>query len=474
MKIEKTLLILLLITNNSFAQCYSKIISYSRNYIALQTDGTLWSKGTTYYRKLLGFGDIPAPAEFTQIGTDNNWTENISVNGVNVFAIKTDGTLWVWGSNYPSGAAGLGTYDDLGYFTPRQIGTDTNWTTVSAGGGFTVATKTDGTLWTCGYNNSGQLGTGNIDDNYKTNVLTQVGTENNWTKVFTGDTNRAYAIKTDGTLWSWGGEGNFIGYADANQNNNYRIPQQIGTDTWQTISVESFGPITQGIKTDGSLWSWGISNFQCYYYGNGIDAFSSQIPVRIGNDSDWQEIHVGQGTIQALKTNGTRWGWGRNTNGQELGTGTGMIGGVVTLVTQLDNNTDWKRLNIDIREAGYGDGIKESDALYHWGNNNLNVVSPTPILFSPNTCTLGVDDFNSTSIFAYPNPVQNYIHIHFNDNGSSDTQISVFNQLGQKLLSQNVEIVNQECKLNLSCYAAGIYFLTLEMNGKIFKIKVIK
>lgn len=475
MKTAKLLLFLFLISNNSFAQCYTKIVSYSRNYIALQTDGTLWAKGTAFNYGLLGFGNSDYIAEFTQIGTDSNWTDNISQNGVNVFAIKADGTLWVWGSNFPSGSAGLGTYDELGYFVPTQIGSDTNWSKVSSGSGFTIAIKTDGTLWAWGQNSGGRLGTGNLDNTYKTNVPIQVGTETNWANVFAENSTSAYAIKTDGTLWSWGNSGNYIGYANANINNNYRSPHQVGTDTWLTLAVSSFGPMTDGIKTDGSLWGWGLSNFQTYYFGNGIDNFSSQTPVRIGVDSNWKEICIGAGTTQALKSNGTRWGWGRNTNGQELGIGTGVIGGAITMVTQLTADTDWKRLNIDIWEAGYGDGIKDNNALYHWGNTHLNIVYPAPTLFSTTTCTLlGLDDFRQNSIIVYPNPISDFTNIHVNENLGSQIEVSIINQLGQELLSKKIEIVKQEFTLNLSNYASGVYYLTLKNFGQTFKTKLIK
>jgi len=472
MKTVKSLLFLFLVTNHSFAQCYSKIVSYSRNYIALQTDGTLWSKGTTYDRRLLGFGDNPPPTVFTQIGTDNNWTDNISINSSNVFAIKTDGTLWVWGAN--STSAGLGSDDYISFITPTQVGTDSNWAKVSAGSGFTIAIKTDGTLWVWGNNTGGKLGVGNTDDLYKTNIPIQVGFETNWLKVFSGTKELAYAIKTDGTLWSWGNNGNYIGYINANSNNNYRTPHQLGTDTWSTIAVGGIFPMTDGIKTDGSLWGWGSSNFQSYLFGNGIDIYSSQTPVRIGNDSDWKNIYIGQSTTFALKVNSTRWGWGSNGTGYQLGMGAGMTSNITT-PTQLDTDTDWKSLNIDSFESGnYGDGIKENNSLYHWGNTNQNIIYPSPTLFSATNCTLGLDDFLKNKVTIYPNPIRDFTNIHINENLGSQIEVSIINQLGQELLVQKKEIVNYDFTLNLSNYDSGVYYLTLKSFGHTYNTKLIK
>lgn len=472
MKTIKLFLFLYLITSNSFAQCYSKIVSYGRCYIALQTDGTLWSKGANFNRRLLGFGDVPPPAEFTQIGTDSNWTENICITSSNVFAIKTDGTLWVWGSNNINGSAGLGTFDFVNYITPTQVGTENNWAKVAQGSAFTLGVKTDGTLWTWGSNAKGSLGVGNLDDLYKTNVPIQVGTDNNWKNVYTGITRLAYAIKTDGTLWSWGNDGIYLGYPNATANNNFRSPKQVGTDTWQTIAIGLQGPMIDGIKSDGTLWGWGYSFQGSYMFGNGTDIFSSEFPIQIGTASDWKEIGLAQSTTLGLKTNGTRWGWGQNGSGYILGMGAGLTADV-TVPTQLDLDTDWKTVSIDLAD-GAGDGIKQTNTLYHWGNNHQNIVVQVPTLFSSTNCTLGVSDFEAGLITTYPNPVSDYLHIRLNQNTSQNAEISLFNQLSQKVFSQNTEIVSQEMILDISNYASGVYFLTLKINAQVYKTKIIK
>jgi alpha-tubulin suppressor-like RCC1 family protein len=119
----------------------------------------------------------------------------VSAGGISASAIKTDGTLWVWG-------VGIG-----GASTPvTTFAGGTNWKQVSTGYNHTAAIKTDGTLWVWGQNDKGQVGNAST-----TNVLTPVTTfagGNNWKQVGCGGENLvgalSAAIKTDGTLWVWG------------------------------------------------------------------------------------------------------------------------------------------------------------------------------------------------------------------------------------------------------------------------------
>ena len=112
--------------------------------------------------------------------------------------------LWAWGNN-DFGQLGDGTYD-LGTSVPTQIGADNDWTAVAAGAYLSTAIKADGTLWAWGNNEVGRLGNGTNDQG--TNVPVQVGLDRDWVAVdnskfdiFEGYT---LALKTDGSLWSWG------------------------------------------------------------------------------------------------------------------------------------------------------------------------------------------------------------------------------------------------------------------------------
>jgi alpha-tubulin suppressor-like RCC1 family protein len=111
-------------------------------------------------------------------------------------AIKTDGSLWAWGSNW-GGQLGDGTFEPKE--SPVQVGTGYAGAAL-AGGWHTAAVKSDGSLWTWGYNGAGGLGLGDTDDR---NIPERVGTANDWAVVALS-ADWSLALKTDGSLWTWG------------------------------------------------------------------------------------------------------------------------------------------------------------------------------------------------------------------------------------------------------------------------------
>ena len=159
----------------------------------------------------------------------SNWSF-IEAGRFTGFAIKTDGTLWAWG-NGDRGTLGLNTENN--YSSPKQVGLLTNWKTVSNNtvSQATFATKTDGTLWSWGWNPDGQLGLGNRT---AYSSPKQVGSLTNW-QVAIGGRDFAFAIKTDGTLWSWGL--NSSGQLGLGNRTSYSSPKQVGSLTdWVTVA----------------------------------------------------------------------------------------------------------------------------------------------------------------------------------------------------------------------------------------------
>ena len=214
------IVLFLLIITQINAQCWQSISALKFHRLALKTEGTLWSWGSNQNGQL-GDGTYIDKNVPTQIGTATNW-QSISGGEGHSLGVKTDGTLWTWGDNN-YGQLGDGT--NINKYLPTQIGTATNWQSVSGGNRHSLGVKTDGTLWTWGDNNDGQLGDGT---NLGKNVPTQIGTATNWQSV-SGAVVSAAAIKTDGTLWTWGW--NFFGQLGDGTNLNKNIPTQINCPT---------------------------------------------------------------------------------------------------------------------------------------------------------------------------------------------------------------------------------------------------
>jgi alpha-tubulin suppressor-like RCC1 family protein len=164
-------------------------------------------------------------------------------------ALRSDGTLWSWGFN---GNGQLGIGDNTAFDFPVQVGTATDWSDIVCGSFHVLALKTDGTLWAWGLNNNGQLG---ISNNTSQNSPVQVGNETTWSKIEAGLGHSA-AIKTDGSLWMWGN--NFFGQLGDGTTMDANAPVQIGTDNnWKTISA---GSHCIALRTNGSPCIRGETN----------------------------------------------------------------------------------------------------------------------------------------------------------------------------------------------------------------------
>jgi hypothetical protein len=193
------------------------------------------------------------------------------------------------------------------------------WATVSTGDSSTCAIRTDGTLWCWGGNGDGGLGVGDTNDRL---TPTQVGSATTWASVSTakGD-DYTCATRTDGTLWCWGD--NVSGQLGTGDTKNRLAPVQVGTAaTWASVSVTNGDGATGdqytcATRTDGTLWCWG---------GNGAgqlgtgDTSSQLIPTQVGTATTWASVSAGWANACATRTDGTLWCWGDNTFGQ-LGTG---------------------------------------------------------------------------------------------------------------------------------------------------------
>jgi alpha-tubulin suppressor-like RCC1 family protein len=353
----------------------------------------LYSWGYNFYGTL-GLNDTVNRSSPTQVGTGTDWSI-ISIGTYNSAALKTNGTLWTWGN----GSSQLGLNDEVSRSSPTQVGSTTNWSQVDTGFDSTIATKTDGTLWTWGGNFYGQLGNNvgpqSVFDQRPKSSPTQVGVSTNWNKVGSSDRYTVMATKTDGTLWTWGR--NHQGQLGHNDRVDKSSPTQIGSGTdWNLLCTSTY--TTLAIKTNGTLWSWG-SNSWGQLGLNFVSGYRSS-PVQVGSATNWSQVSGSWFSTMAIKTDGTLWSWGNNSNGQlGLNDRTYRISPV-----QMGTDTNWSLISV----GNYSTIATKTDGtLWTWGRNHngqlgeddiVNRSSPVQVGIATNWTQINAGQHNNLAI----------------------------------------------------------------------------
>jgi alpha-tubulin suppressor-like RCC1 family protein len=288
---------------------WDKISNGSKNTFAIRNNGTLWGCGGNQYGSLGVNSMTQTFSAFQQITMANDWIR-VSASNNFTLALKVNGTIWAWGQNdeYQLGNSPA-TPDQL---FPLQVGTDNDWVEIAAGTSRTAfAIKSDGSIWGWGSNPSSIIVFGSSTSTVA--IPTQVGTDTDWLIMSVGAAH-ILAQKQDSTLWSWGG-GEGLGFGGTPTVTN--TPQQISVDKW--ISFSTGIGTSYGVKEDGTLWSWGRNSFG--QLGDGTTA-DKLVPVQIGTETNWNDIKSrGSQSVMATKTDGTVWYWGGTNYYGEYGNG---------------------------------------------------------------------------------------------------------------------------------------------------------
>ena len=396
-----------------------KQVSAGTETAAIKTDGTLWTWGWNG-SGALGINDTTARSTpVTTFAGGNNWKQ-VSIGSA---AIKTDGTLWVWGNG---GQGKLGTNNTTTRSTPvTTFAGGTNWKQVSCGGIHTAAIKTDGTLWIWGRNyNTSTLG---INRNSELSQLTPITTfagGTNWKQVACGGVHTA-AIKTDGTLWVWGSNAN--GILGTNDTNTKSTPVTtfVGGNTWKSVACG--GSHTAAIKTDGSLWIWGLNTSG--QLGDNTTTSRSTPVTTFAGGTNWKQVACGSHTA-AIKTDGSLWTWGFGNDGQ---LGNNVFASRSTPVTTFAGGNNWKQVS----------GSSHTTAIRTNETTTTDVSISTPLL---NTTYYNiVATSNGTSLKLYQN---NSLLTTANLNGTL-TSTTLFYTISDIMNSfagnlSNIQVYNKE------------------------------
>ncbi len=332
---------------------------------ALKPDNTVWGWGSSYstgngYYAYLG-------SEYSEAATPvllRNLSESrtIACGKSHTLALKSDGTVWTWGYNI-YGQLGNGTFTNSTVYTPIQVSGIRGVLSIAAGGniavdscGHSLALKSDGTVWAWGYNGYGQLGDGTIENK---NVPVQVIGLSGIVAIASGDYHNL-ALKSDGTVWAWG----YNGYGQLGDGTTEeKIPVQV-SGLNNVIAISGGAHHSLAVKSDGTVWAWGENTYG--QLGNGTFTSSNvYTPIQVSGIGSITAIAAGATHSLAQQSDGTVWAWGSNYYGQ-LGDG-----------TTEDKNTPTQVKNINLGETSADAIVPSGSISINNGDSSANFTSVT-------------------------------------------------------------------------------------------------
>lgn len=289
----------------------------NRCIFVIKKDGTLWFWG--YDDDSIVTGGKSTYSEGCEVTKPTKVMDNVASIKTNlsswvkiVAILKKDGTLWTCGYN-SWGQVGNGTrkYQKkpakiLDKVKSVEISSERDTVCIAA-------IRTDNSLWMWGSNYKYQIGNGG-SGNAKAIENIPIQTKpikilNDVASVYIGDYGQVSAIDTDGALWVWGYS---LPVYDVSRNGN---SYKVSTDYFQSkpvklmdnvVQIRNYEGTTVALKSDKTLWAWGENTFGTVGNGSLDDQFE---PIMLLNN-----IQVVTGKFSAVTTDGTLYRWGDCTD----------------------------------------------------------------------------------------------------------------------------------------------------------------
>ena len=228
-----------------------KVFPYWYHTILMKNDGTIWATGRNTYGEL-GLGDNKSRIEFTKININPDEILDVKLGMNHTILLKKDGTVWTTGEG-ERGQLGLGNSENKNVFTNTGL---SNVKQIVNANVETIVLKNDGTIWGTGLNQRGELGIGNVNqqNTFQKALLENVSEINGNYSTFIAKTN-------DDKLYGWGLN---VDYQFALDNNdNILVPQELFYEDVKEIYAGCYI-----IKNDNTLWGCGLNRYGQLAQGN--------------------------------------------------------------------------------------------------------------------------------------------------------------------------------------------------------------
>jgi alpha-tubulin suppressor-like RCC1 family protein len=294
-----------------------------------------------------------------------SWSK-VSAGSTHTAAIRSDGLLFEWGLG-ANGALAVTPTDTNNRSSPVQVGTS-SWNAVSAGkSNFTLAIRSDNTLWGWGLNASYQLG---VADSVDRSIPVQISAPVQlWTKISAGLSASAGIDLATGFLYTWGLDTSGILGSNQTASTIRSLPVQVTTSSWSQVSVGLSHML--GINSTGSMYAWGFNNN--YRLGDGTSITKSS-PTLVGGSNSWVSISAGADHSVAIKSDLTLWAWGNGA--------TGALG-IVSLPYSWTQITEGNSFAV---------GLRSDNTIWSWGTNSLGQLGLGDVINRSSPVQIGTDN----------------------------------------------------------------------------------
>jgi uncharacterized repeat protein (TIGR01451 family) len=423
----------------------SKISSAYFMNLALKQDGSVWAWGQNDTGALgNGYQGLPMQQNSPIPVNNLSGVTAVSTGGPHCLALKSDGTVWAWGSNYSGESGGA----DFQAQTPAVVNGLSSIVAVAAGNNHSLALRSDGTVWAWGANSVGQLGLGTIDSNSHPTPVAVPGLSD--VTFITAGPAFNVVVRKDGTVWTWGQNQN--GQLGSDGAGKQSPAQVSGVSDVKSVAV-SFNHVL-ALRNDGTVMGWGMNAFGQTGSNNFVNV--NPTPAFVNGLSGVSAIAGGYGFSLALKSDGTIWGWGLNAEGQLANGTTGSNPQPnPTLISEVGNAVSIAAGN------SHGLALLADGTLRAWGSNyygqlgsGTNFTRTTPV--QVNTILVVAQPTMVPGNFTAPGPIMVTVStntggaiIHYTVNGQDPTESDPTVESGSSLA------INQDLTLKARAFKSG-------------------